>query len=124
IFRKMIASNKNSRRSFIKCNAMGYAGLIFGADIIGNRMDSLNIGGNSRNQYVLPKYFNGKEDVPSDIFGDLNLIRKGTQDMTIGRGDTNIEPINSLEDWRIKIKHLKRLYLSTLGVQPDGLECD
>src|SRR5690606_6164398 len=70
------------------------------------------------------KYFNGKEDVPSDIFGDLNLIRKGTQDMTIGRGDTNIEPINSLEDWRIKIKHLKRLYLSTLGVQPDGLECD
>lgn len=121
----MKLTNRKSRRDFIKCNAMGYAGLIIGADVVNiNKASFTNSNAIDENRYVSPSYFTGKDDVPKDLFGDLNLIRKGISTMTMGSGDTIIEPLNTTEEWSIKIKYLTRLYTNTLGVRPEGLECD
>lgn len=115
-----------SRRNFIKCNSIGYAGFFLGGDYlhsaIKGRFQPVDpaVGGD----YVVPSYFTRKGKVPDDVFGDLNLIRKGSSNMTMGAGETKIEPIQSLEEWNLNKESLRSLYHSTLGVRPDGLECD
>ncbi len=115
-----------SRRRFIRCNSIGYAGLLLGGDLLqskfGGKFHSLDAGKGMG--YVVPSYFNGDENMPSDIFGDLNLIRKGSSDMTMGVGETRIEPVRSLEEWGQNTESLRSLYKSTLGVRPNNIDCD
>lgn len=115
-----------SRRSFIKCNSIGYAGLLIGGDFLqskfrGNFQSFETAKGGD---YVVPSYINRNENVSADIFGDLNLIRKGSSNMTMGAGETKIEPIHSLEEWKSNTESLRILYKSTLGIRPDNLDCD
>lgn len=115
-----------SRRSFIKCNSIGYAGLLMGGDLL----HSILRGGfptfdtAKGGDYVVPSYFDRNGSGPVDIFGDLNLIRKGPPNMTMGGGETEIEPIHTLEEWESKTESLRSLYKTTLGVQPNDIDCD
>ncbi len=121
-----MAKDSFSRRSFIKCNSVGYAGLLLGGDFLQSKLRGnfqafdISKGGD----YVVPSYFDRNGSGSVDIFGDLNLIRKGSSSMTMGGGETEIQRVQSLEEWESKTESLRSLYKSTLGVRPDNIDCD
>jgi len=51
-------------------------------------------------------------------FVDLLNIRKGGENLTMGSGPSRIEQITTVEEWEIKAKALREIFLQTLGVPP------
>lgn len=60
--------------------------------------------------------------LPAITFDDLLDIRKGGEELTMGREPSRIEKIASLEEWRTKAEALRELFRQTLG-QPPEIDC-
>ena len=56
-------------------------------------------------------------------FDDLLDIRKGGEDLTMGGGETRVEPLTSLAEWETKAAALRELFRMTLGRLPDDIAC-
>lgn len=119
-----MTKEKYSRRSFIRRNSIGFTGLFFSKDLLNSKLieEFQSLETTKGGDYVVSSFFNKEEDISLDIFGDLNLIRKGASNMTMGSGETEIKPINSLEEWESKKENLRILYKSILGVRPNYLD--
>ena len=52
-------------------------------------------------------------------FDDLLDIRKGGENLTLGSGPSRIERISTGEEWEVKARALREIFLQTLGQAPD-----
>jgi dienelactone hydrolase len=75
-------------------------------------------GGAQLKRYVMPHYAAGVEDLPDDIYGDLLMMRKGGANMMMGGSSTTVEPIASVDEWRLKAAALREIFDMTLGTAP------
>ena len=52
-------------------------------------------------------------------FDDLLDIRKGGENLTTGSGSSYIDKITTIEEWEIKAKALREIFIQTLGQTPE-----
>jgi len=55
-------------------------------------------------------------------FTDILDIRTGTENMTVGHGETRVEPIATPDQWHQKAAALRDLYMFTLGHRPHNYD--
>jgi dienelactone hydrolase len=64
---------------------------------------------------------NGEKAMNSIDFNDLLIIRKGSEQLTMGAGASELCRISSLSEWEQKASALREIYKMTLGTQPYGI---
>jgi len=121
-----MSQKKCSRRRFLKENTIIGAGAIVSMSPAQSFYDKIlqENKGVKKKIYISPCYFEGLEDFPSDTFGDLCLIRKGSRDMTLGSENTSIETIVTSDEWAVKADALRKILKLVLGTPPPGIDCD